>query len=366
MREDPDRAGLLYAGTEYGLFISMDDGQNWHSFQNNLPVTPITDLKVHQKDLVISTMGRSFWVLDDLSVLHQLADNLADNTAHLFQPRDEYRLRYRSTSKKSIPYYPTNSVNINYFLKTPSKGSIQLDILNKEGQIVRSFKSAAVAKKEVDKERNMSTEFSGRGTTSLLKTKAGLQQFHWDMRHEGVWDKDPKRSGRNGPLVAPGEYTARLKANGQTFHETFSIKMDPKVANNGTSLADLTAQEKLNLQVRDQRTLAKQTLNNVEKTQAELAKIDLTQRSKAQQKKLDQLDRIIAEFVTEKGRYHKPMLLDQFRYLNYMISTADQKPGDDAYQRLEELSSLLQGYIATYRNVAKIKGKISTGVGNKE
>jgi len=93
VREDPDRVGLLYAGTEYGLFISFDDGKNWQAFQNNLPVTPITDLKVHQKDLVISTMGRSFWILDDLSILHESMDKIAAAKAQLFQPRDEYRLR---------------------------------------------------------------------------------------------------------------------------------------------------------------------------------------------------------------------------------------------------------------------------------
>ena len=356
VREDPDRAGLLYAGTEYGLFISMDDGQNWHSFQNNLPVTPISDLKVHQKDLVISTMGRSFWVLDDLSVLHQSMDKVAAAKAHLFQPRDEYRLRYRSTSKNSIPYYPTNAVNINYFLNEETASSISLEILDNEGTLIRSFRSVDVPKKEVDKTRNMSTEFSGRGTTPLLKTTAGLHQFRWDMRHEGVWDKAPKRSGRNGPLVAPGKYTARFKANGQTFHETFTIKMDPKVTATGITLADLKAQEALNLKVRDQRTLAKQTLNNLQKNKEKLTKLAITERSKAQQKQLEELEKLETIFATEKGRYQKPMLLDQFRYLNYMIAGADQKPGDDAYQRLEELSSLLKKQVAAYKAIAKMKG----------
>ena len=352
VREDPDRAGLLYAGTEYGLFISFDDGKNWQTFQNNLPVTPITDLKVHQKDLVISTMGRSFWILDDLSVLHESMDKIAAAKAQLFQPRDEYRLRYRGTSKNSIPYYPSNAVNINYYLQAAANSPINLDILNTNGDIIRSFRSVDKAKKKVDKERNMSTEFSGRGTTPLLKTTEGLHQFRWDMRHEGIWDKAPKKSGRNGALVSPGEYTARMKINGQTFHETFTIKMDPKVAASGITLAEIKAQEALNLKVRTQRNLAKQTLANIEKNKEKLSTIPLDQRTKAQQKQIDQLDKLLRQFVTEKGRYQKPMLLDQFRYLNYMIDAADQQPGDDAIIRLNELSGLLKKHIAAYRKIA--------------
>ncbi len=355
IREDPDKEGLLYAGTEYGLFISLDDGQNWHAFQNNLPVTPISDIKVHQKDLVISTMGRSFWILDDLSVLHESMDKIAAVNAQLFQPRDVYRLRYRGTSKNSIPYYPSNAVNINYYLKDAAKSAISLEILNTNGDVIRAFRSVDAAKKKVDKERNMSTEFSGRGTTPLLKTKAGLHQFRWDMRHEGIWDKDAKKSGRNGALVSPGEYTARLKVNGQTFHETFTIKMDPKVAESGVTLSEIKAQETLNLKVREQRNLAKQTLNNIEKNKAKLTGLPIDQQTKSQQKQIEELEELIQQFVTKKGRYQKPMLLDQFRYLNYMIDAADQQPGDDAQIRLKELSGLLKKHISAYRKIAKIK-----------
>jgi len=366
VREDPDRAGLLYAGTEYGMFISFDDGQNWQAFQNNLPVTPISDLKVHQKDLVISTMGRSFWILDDLSVLHESMDKIAATKAQLFQPRDVYRLRYRGTSKNSIPYYPSNAVNINYYLQITTQNPISLEILNSTGDVIRTFRSVDKVKKKVDTERNMSTEFSGRGTSPLLKTKAGLHQFRWDMRHEGIWDKNAKRSGRNGALVSPGEYTARLKVDGETFHETFTIKMDPKVAASGITLAAIKAQEALNLEVRTQRNLAKQTVNNIEKNKAKLVKIPLDQRTKTQQKQIEQLETLIQQFVTKKGRYQKPMLLDQFRYLNYMIDAADQTPGDDAQTRFKELSGLLKKHISTYRKIAKIEGGTADGVGNEE
>jgi len=132
--------------------------------------------------------------------------------------------------------------------------------------------------------------------------------------------------------------------------------MDPKVTATGITLADLKAQEALNLKVRDQRTLAKQTLNNLQKNKEKLTKLAITERSKSQQKQLEALEELETIFATEKGRYQKPMLLDQFRYLNYMIAGADQKPGDDAYQRLEELSDILKKQVDKYRAVAKIKG----------
>ncbi|MEM6319355.1 MAG: hypothetical protein AAF960_16910 [Bacteroidota bacterium] len=354
VREDPSRAGLLYAGTEYGLFISLDDGKNWHSFQNNLPITPVTDIKVHRKDLVLSTMGRSFWILDDLSVLHQTTNQLASAPAQLFQPRDEYRLRYRGTSKNSIPNYPSNAVNIHYLLKDSTTNAMSLDILNSEGTVIRQFRNKAVAKAALDKTRNMSTENRAAGTSPDLKTSAGLHQFRWDMRHEGVWDKDPAKSGRNGTLVAPGEYTVRLKVNGQTFHETFQILADPKVLANGTTLADISAQEKLSLQVQDLYSKAARTLHTIEENKRKINAKGQTKLTEKDKKRVQQLTQVTEQFSTKKGRYQKPMLLDQLGYLHYMISTADQKPGDDAYARYELLKEELDNLIGAYRKVGKM------------
>lgn len=355
VREDPEKEGVLYAGTEYGLFISLDDGEKWHSFQQNLPVTPITDLKVYRKDLVISTMGRSFWILDDLTVLHTAMEELKSSEVHVFKPRDVHRLRYRGTSKNSIPYYPSNGVTIKYYLKEAAKGPISLDILNKEGDVVRSYRSIEPAKKESNKERNMSTEFSGRGATARLKTKAGLHEFRWDMRHEGVWDKDVTRSGRSGPMVVPNEYTVRFKVNGQTFHESFMVKIDPKVAASGTSLKDLVEQEELSLKVRDLTSSAKQTLVDIQKSKKGFEMISEGERTAVNTKKIERLEKLEMEFSTEKGRYQKPMLLSQLSYLRYMLGAADQKPGDDAHKRILELENRYKQFVVDYKRIAKIK-----------
>jgi len=136
IREDPQQEGLLYAGTEFGLFISMDDGRHWQAFQQNLPVTPVTDIKIHRDDLILSTMGRGFWILDDIGPLRQLAAGWQANRARLFTPAPAYRYRYRATPARAVPAYPAAGVIISYYLPQPV-ADLQLLIKDSRGKIVR-------------------------------------------------------------------------------------------------------------------------------------------------------------------------------------------------------------------------------------
>ncbi|MFC2167281.1 WD40/YVTN/BNR-like repeat-containing protein, partial [Acidobacteriota bacterium] len=137
VREDPDREGLLYAGTEFGMFISFDDGENWQKFQLNLPVTPVTDIKVYRDDLVVSTMGRSFWILDNITPLHQVSAPIKD---FLFTPRETYRMRFRASRGSSAdPEYPSPGVIFDYALAEEPKGDIVFEVKNSSGQKVRTF-----------------------------------------------------------------------------------------------------------------------------------------------------------------------------------------------------------------------------------
>ena len=149
VREDPDRAGLLYAGTEFGMYISFDNGAHWQSFQLNLPVTPVTDIKIAHKDLVLSTQGRSFWILDDLTPLHQLNDEVASAQALLFAPREAVRTPARGGFGPRTPasQYPLPGAMIDYYLASAPAGDITLDILDASGKVVRKFSSAARAPK---------------------------------------------------------------------------------------------------------------------------------------------------------------------------------------------------------------------------
>ena len=143
VREDPQREGLLFAGTEYGMFVSTNDGKSWHAFQQNLPVTPITDIKIYRGDLAISTMGRSFWVLDNITTLRQRDFDSLDDKTVLFKPMDTIRFRQSFTNKDkdALPQYPQPSVVIDYFLAEDPHELINIEIVGENGTVVSSFTS---------------------------------------------------------------------------------------------------------------------------------------------------------------------------------------------------------------------------------
>src|SRR5262249_11960005 len=136
----------LYAGTEFGMFISFDNGRLWQSFQLNLPVTPVTDIRVYRKDLVLSTMGRAFWILDNVTPLHQLTADVQSSTAHLFVPRAAYRMRSsRMGGRPDQPEHPPAGAHIDYYLASEPSGDLKLEILDAKGSIIRSITSSAAS-----------------------------------------------------------------------------------------------------------------------------------------------------------------------------------------------------------------------------
>ncbi|MCE7995348.1 MAG: hypothetical protein HEP71_25445 [Roseivirga sp.] len=337
IREDPAQEGVLYAGTEFGLFISFDDGGNWQSFQNNLPVTPITDIRIHQNDLIMSTMGRGFWILDDINSLNQLA-SVANNEAYLFKPEDSYRFRYFARGGRGAsPQYPSAGITIDYYLKDV-KDDVTLEIVNADGRIVKSFTSGK-AEPAVDLEPDMATGFINPPPSSGLKKKVGVNRFRWNMRHFGGWNQNDKRSYRgNGPMVSMGSYTARLTANGQTLSQNFSIQLDPR--NSLITEEDVKAQEELALAIRDFQDDVNQLVTQLsEKRKALENSLDTERVSRKQRRKKEALDNVYYKLVTPPGTYMQPMLQAQTGYLNSMLGRADQRPGKDAYDRLEELKT---------------------------
>ena len=342
VREDPKKEGLLYAGTEFGMFISFDDGANWQSFQRNLPVTPITDIKIHQQDMVISTMGRSFWIMDNLTSLQGAMDKVAMTNVHLFPSRPVFRMRHPSTSSNSIPYYPSNGASIEYYLKE-DVSNIQLTILDNTNKIIRTFTS--LNKEAADNsvtEPSMATGFAPRGVTPLLKTTKGLHRFKWDLRHEGAWDKDANKSYKNGTLVAPNQYTIELKVGDQIFKQSLEVQIDPRLAESNVTVADLEAQEALAIQIRDLQNRAKKLADALSRQREKLEK----QESQLNvEQNLVALRNLEKKLVTEEGRYRQPMLLAQISYLWYMLNSADQLPGKDAYAQYDVLKKQLDELI---------------------
>lgn len=341
VREDPSREGLLYAGTEFGLFISFNDGKDWMPFQQNLPVTPISDMKVHQQDLVISTMGRSFWIFDNLSALHQLPTDLTLSEVKLFSPRDAYRMRYGGGFRLTTDgvSYPAPALTIDYYLPEKTTEDIWLEILDQEDKVIQRFSSGNPEESQKDGEPSMSTGFFlPKGNPKLDNTK-GLHRFNWNMRHPGATSGSGR--SRGGPVVTPGKYTLRMKLGQKQWEEKALIKIDPRVEAAGVTQGELKEQESLALKLVDLQNESRQLRDEIKQRKIEIGKAMKEALEKKEQQRLikekEALEAKEIQLVTAEGRYQTPMLIDQINYLSSMLNRADQKPGKDAVDRYQEL-----------------------------
>ncbi|MGD8536490.1 MAG: hypothetical protein PVF66_11630 [Candidatus Aminicenantes bacterium] len=338
VREDPDREGLLYAGTEFGMFISFDDGKRWQSFQLNLPATPVTDIKIVDKDLVLSTMGRSFWILYDITPLHEISQEITSNKAYLFKVKAPFRL-YRSRFSRRPggphdPEYPRPGAHIDYLLGLEPEGQLKLEILDDQGNLVREFSSEK--KKIPVSEKERMNEEEGRTRISappVLPTSAGFHRFLWDLCYPGPLREGTGQTGRSGPMVPPGIYQARISFDGWSHTVSFEVKMDPRVLKEGITKEDIVAQVELALKVRD-------AINNARRAGAQVKKA-LEEKSAEE----GVLSDIKKNLISDPGRYAQPMIINQLEYLYTNLIRADQIPGQDAYHRYEELNKALNEQI---------------------
>jgi photosystem II stability/assembly factor-like uncharacterized protein len=406
VREDPEQEGLLYAGTLQGAFVSFDQGKHWQTLQQNLPATPVTDFKVHHGDLVASTMGRAFWILDNVSPLRQIAASVTKPTrtrttdspaqaragqarplpegagssrqpagaelarpatdavrasmqkfgvppkpevkpgslatpkfvpsrpaykpfdgsnVFLFTPAPAYRVHYQAlTGRPDQPEYPAAGARIDYYLASPS-GEVKLEILDAAGTLVRAYSSEsrpAAAGGRGGGRR-------GGGLPSALPIRTGMNRFVWDLRYAGGpasgGDGEGGGFGGGGPLVAPGAFKARLTAGGVTRTESFTVKIDPRIAKDGVTVADLVEQTKFSLKVRD--------------ALAEARSVQARVRQAMEAKRGDQakLRGAWDRLTTKSGPYEDQMFVDQLSNVNRAIAQADQRVGASAYERFNQL-----------------------------
>ncbi|MEO5589765.1 MAG: hypothetical protein ABIS03_09275 [Gemmatimonadaceae bacterium] len=342
VREDPVRAGLLYAGTEFGIYASLDNGGRWFPLQLNLPVTPVTDMKVHRGDLAISTQGRAFWILDDLSPLRQMSDSVSSGRAWLFNPGEAWRLRYSSRFggaeanrlASGDPQYPPPGPSINYWLPAGS-GVVQIEISNAAGDVIRTLSSEAP---KPDSSRVTSPALAAPTLTKV----AGLNRIVWDMQYAGPWDPNPRRSGRGGPLAPAGSYRVKLTANGVTQTRQLALKADPRIVADGVTAAVMREQVAFNLRTRD-------LLTDANRAAAELAELKKAAVSPDARRRLDAMEKIL---VTPSIRYSRPGLQSQIQYLYGTAIGADQQPGRDGIERYTELRRQLD---AVLKDVAALR-----------
>lgn len=352
VREDPAREGLLYAGTEFGMFISFDNGKQWQPFQLNLPSVPITDMRVQHGDLVLSTQGRAFWILNNLSSLHQLSDKLVNAEARLLIPRTAVMQRYAgsfggvesSRADPADPQYPPAGAQVDYWLARAPAAPVTLDILDAAGRVIRSFGSAGPGETSSVQPsmRQMITERSG---TPRLPAAAGMNRFTWDFTIAGPWEADAARSGRNGPRVVPGRYTVRLTSGSWSESQPLVVQVDPRLAKDGLTVADLREQFQHNVKVRDMVTEVNQVAAQIEEGRRRLAG------AASAADTLKALEALRATIVQPAVRYSKPELQAHIRYLYSMTMQADQKIGRDAITRYQVLRKELDDRIAELRRV---------------
>ena len=339
VREDPDREGLLYAGTEFGMFISFDNGAHWQSFQLNLPVTPITDIKVHHKDLIVATQGRAFWIVDDISALHQIGASTTTSDVTLYKPRDGYRSEFAALGPM-----------IDYYLPSAASGPVTIEILDGQNAVVNTYSSetpagaggrgrggrggAAPAADSDDAEAAAGGGRSGRGNANLARvTKAaGMNRFVWDVRHQ------------SGISVPPGGYQVRLRVNDRALTQPFTVLIDPNVAADGVTVADLKEQFEHNLRVRDLVTSVNQTIGRLREAQGRFKDSQDAEKAK-------QVELIAGKLLTQPVRYGRPGLQAHITYLASMTSRGDQKIGRDAVERYAELKKELDAVNAELSRV---------------
>ena len=320
VREDPSREGLLYAGTEFGMFISFDNGAHWQPFQLNMPNVPINDFKVHKKDLVIATQGRGIWILDNLSALHQITPRMTTTKAHLYRARDGYRTRDGADILGPM---------VEYYL--PSETPVKIDIVDAAGAAVNSYNSETPAPGAGRGGRggrgggggaapDDPDVPSGRGRggppPSRVSKSVGHNRFVWDVRHSSTL------------TAPPGRYSARLTIGSDTMSTPLTVLMDPRLAAEGMTTADLKEQFDHNLKMREMVAEVGRVRQRIQSTTSRLANA-----SGAAADTLSKLQAVAAKVETEPVRYGKPGIQAHISYLAGMTTGADQKIGRDAIAR---------------------------------
>jgi len=368
VREDPKRKGLLYAGTETGMYVSFDDGAHFRSLQLNLPTTPIHDLTVKNDDLVVATHGRAFWILDDLSPLRQYRDDIAQKDAFLYAPATAYRIQAGAGGEPHHPskrngQNPPAGAMIYYYLKDAPKADSEttIEILDASGKVIRRYSSSEYNSLEEPPDPD------DKKPEKQIKSEVGLNRFVWDLRYEEArrvpgYYLYEYNSGARGPVAVPGHYQVRLTVGGQSQTAGFDLKLDPRVK---VSQEDLEAQLKLLLETRDELSRVYDTVNQIQDVRAQL--IGLKRRLpesasfKAISAAADDLDKKLVAIredlvnlditANEDSLAYPPQIDAKLAYLAMDAGSADSAPTESEYRQLEKLKRQTGEFIARWEDV---------------
>ncbi|MBZ9728248.1 glycosyl hydrolase [Salegentibacter sp. JZCK2] len=340
VREDITAPGVLYAGTEHGMYVSFNDGANWSSLQLNLPDVAIRDLAVTEKDIAIATHGRSMWILDDISPVREYSKEITNKDLHLYKP-----------------YYAVRRVQDAVFHYNLGKESeeVKIEILDSSGEIVQSFtteedEESIATEEDIDNsaETNTDNEEAGdeaaeeKKDSSIPTNKVGLNTFKWDLRYPGatvfedmiLWSASPEK----GPIAKPGIYEVRVTANGESETQTFEIKIDPRVQ--GVTEADLEEQFDLLIKIRDKVSEANEAVIKIREYKEEMGdNID-----PQTLEKLNEIEESIYQVKNESPQdpLNFPIRLNnKIASLGNIVDSGEARPTDGAYKVYNELSEEL-------------------------
>jgi len=362
VREDPKRKGLLYAGTETGVFVSFDDGAHWQRLQLNLPTSPVHDLVVKDDDLVVATHGRSFWVLDDVTPLRQIKPQSPQADAILYQPQTALRLHYPTEFDRRQPVgeNPPAGAIINYYFKVAPKDEVSLDILDTSGKVVRHLSS------KEKKESEQPPEWPDRvERPKTIPANEGMNRFAWDLRYD-----DPVQipgafytgEGPKGPLALPGDYQVKLTVAGKSQTAPLHLTIDPRTK--GAEPA-LQKQFTLSTQVNDRVSQLHQAVNEIRDLKSQIQTLHKRfgddQRLKPALDAADKLDHKMSEVeqrliqVNMKGSEGNlafpNMLNERFDTFSHTIDAADTEPTKPQLDVFQMLSSQLEEQLKKWAQI---------------
>jgi photosystem II stability/assembly factor-like uncharacterized protein len=362
VREDPKHKGLLYAGTETGVFVSFDDGAHWQPLQLNLPASPIHDLVVKDDDLVAATHGRSFWVLDNLTPIRQVNAQSAQADTILYQPQTALRLHYPTEFDKRQPVgdNPPPGAIIDYYFKSAPKDEVILDILDAQGKLVRHLSS------KEKKENEQPPEWPDRQErVKTIPANEGMNRFAWDLRYD-----DPIQipgafysgDGPKGPLVLPGDYQLKITAAGKSQTAPLKVVIDPRAKGQEPQLQKQFA---LAVQVNDRISQLHQAVNEIREVKSQIKNLHTRlgddQRAKPALTAADDLDKKMSEVERQlvqvdmkgsEGNLAFPnMLNERFDTFSHAIEIGDTEPTKPQLEVFQMLSTKLDEQLKKWAQI---------------
>jgi len=346
LREDPKQKGLLYAGTETGMYISFDDGENWNSFQLNLPIVPITDITIKENNLIVATQGRSLWIIDDLTVIHQLYTSNTGNI-RLYKPKDTYRMRggSRENSKTAGTNHPNGVItyfNLDNFKETDT---ISLTYFDSKGDTIKTFGNQQKENK--------------------LKVKKGANKFVWDLVYKGAEKLDGMIlwwASLSGPKVIPGKYTVALNVNKESKSETFTILADPRSESTSVQMQQQFEFIKSINKTMDE---AHKSIKKIKKINKQLTAFekqykgnnevkDLLEKAKKLKEQFSEIEKALYQTKNRSGQdpLNFPIkLTNKLGHLNSLVSMGDFAPTEQDIAVKNELTQKIESQLSLFNTL---------------